>query len=95
MSGSVRGTGSKSTHLYREVLRARQLADEKHGDHSIEQISSYSGRWLPILVEEIGEVATANLCQPRWRLREELIDVLAVASAWVDALDEIEEYKRP
>lgn len=75
--------------LYREVRAARDAAHAKHGDNSIEMVYPASPRWLAILVEEIGEVANALTYDgPKANLRGELIDVLAVASAWVDSIDE-------
>jgi NTP pyrophosphatase (non-canonical NTP hydrolase) len=77
--------------LYREVLTARRHAHEKHGDNSIEAHGPNAPAWLPILGEEFGELC-AELTYDKntgdlTRLRAELIDVLAVASAWVDAID--------
>jgi NTP pyrophosphatase (non-canonical NTP hydrolase) len=43
---------------------------------------------LPMLVEEVGEVARA-LCDGT-NLREELVQVAAVALAWVEALEKME-----
>lgn len=74
--------------LYREVLAARRKAHAKHGENSIEVEPADSPRWLAILVEEVGEIANAQTYDgPKENLRAELIDVLAVASAWVDSLD--------
>lgn len=74
--------------LYREVQDARRKAHEKHGANSIEVASPDSPRWLAILVEEIGEVANSLTYDgPTGNLRAELIDILAVASAWVSAVD--------
>lgn len=73
--------------LYREVLQARLKAHEKHGANSIEVEPASSARWLPILVEEIGEIAEALTYDGKGDLRAELVDGLAVLSAWVDALD--------
>lgn len=42
---------------------------------------------LVILVEEVGEVARAIQSRDRANLREELVQVAAVACAWVEALD--------
>lgn len=42
-------------------------------------------QWLPILVEEVGEVSEAIL--EEGGLRDELIQVAAVAVAWVECLD--------
>jgi NTP pyrophosphatase (non-canonical NTP hydrolase) len=56
-----------------------------------------SHRWLPVLVEEIGEVAQVicdeDLNEISWpdfqlRLREELVQVGAMTAAWIDAIDE-------
>jgi NTP pyrophosphatase (non-canonical NTP hydrolase) len=73
---------------WEEIEQARARAHQKHGDNSIESEPNGSPRWLPILVEEIGEVANALTYDgPAGSLRAELIDVIAVASAWVDAID--------
>lgn len=65
---------------------ARAAAHAKHGENSIEAIPSDDPRWLPILVEEVGEVAHALTYDATdANLRAELIDVLSVASAWLDA----------
>lgn len=74
--------------LYREVLVGRWAAHEKHGENSIESIPATDPRWLTILVEEVGEIAHALTYDgPSEELRGELIDALAVLSAWVDSLD--------
>lgn len=73
--------------LYREVLRSRDAAHRKHGDNSIEREPAGSPRWLAILGEEFGEVCRALTYDGTADLRGELLDVLAVASAWIDALD--------
>lgn len=74
--------------VFNEIERARLKAHMKHGENSIERTPAGSRQWLPILVEEIGEVANALTYDgPKQNLRAELIDVLAVASAWVDAID--------
>ncbi|WP_143546685.1 hypothetical protein [Rhodococcus sp. 06-235-1A] len=76
--------------LWREVQKAREAADRKHGENSIEQIGASDSRWLSILIEEVGEVAheqTYDAAGTVEALRAELIDVLSVASAWVSAID--------
>ena len=73
---------------WREIMRAREKADVKHGENSIEQLAADSPRWLSILVEEVGEVAHELTYDATGSLRAELIDVLSVASAWLAALDE-------
>jgi NTP pyrophosphatase (non-canonical NTP hydrolase) len=78
----------KATPVELEVRLARAAAHAKHGANSIEAQASDSPRWLPILVEEIGEVASALTYDKNPNgLRAELIDVLAVASAWLDSID--------
>ena len=77
--------------IARLINQARQEAHAKHGDNSIESIPAGDGRWLPILVEEVGEVAHAltydvDQDTAKQQLADELMDVLAVASAWLDAL---------
>jgi len=74
--------------VMREVIHARIKAHEKHGENSIECQPADSARWLPILVEEVGEIANALTYDgPLDHLREELIDTIAVASAWITAID--------
>lgn len=74
---------------WQEIMRAREKAHAKHGADSIESIPADSPRWLAILVEEVGEVANALTYDgPKDGLRAEVIDVLAVASAWLAAIDE-------
>lgn len=72
---------------FHEISRARIKAHEKHGENSIEAISPSDPRWLSILVEEVGEAAHELTYDATGSLRAELIDVLAVASAWVDSID--------
>jgi hypothetical protein len=72
-------------------MQARLKAHAKHGANSIESIPADDPRWLAILVEEIGEVANALTYDgPKEGLRAELIDVMAVASAWLDSVDKKE-----
>lgn len=71
-----------------EVARERLAQDEKWGVQDREDL-----KWLAILVEEVGEVA--DELNSQWappsigpkRLREELVQVAAVAVAWVEAID--------
>jgi NTP pyrophosphatase (non-canonical NTP hydrolase) len=76
--------------IYRQVLSAREAAHEKHKGSefgSMERMPADRPMWLAILGEEFGEVCNALTYDGRTNLRAELIDVLAVASAWVAALD--------
>ena len=80
----------RSDHVIaREVIQRRNAADAKHGDESIERIAWNDPRWISILGEEFGEVCHALTYDSGASvadLRDELMDVLAVAHAWVDAI---------
>ncbi|ONH27117.1 hypothetical protein [Pseudofrankia asymbiotica] len=66
-----------------EVLRAHR----RHGERSILNPAMPDVVRLPVLVEEVGEVARAMLEGAGTRhLREELIQVATVALTWVEAL---------
>lgn len=90
------GSGNQM-HCYRddhevsqEILRARERAHAKHGPNSIEAIPANSPRWLSILTEELGEAAhelTYDSGGDLQSLRRELIDLAAVATAWIEAID--------
>ncbi|HET8661113.1 MAG TPA: hypothetical protein VFM55_19215 [Micromonosporaceae bacterium] len=79
--------------VWREVVNARHDAHLKHGDNSIEAEPADSPRWLAILGEEFGEVCNALTYDTNGDLRTELVQVVAVASAWIDALDDAAEKK--
>lgn len=68
----------------------RIRAHAKHVDRggSAELRPHGDPEWLPLLVEEVGEVARA-LCDrdPMPHLREELVQVAAMACAWIGAID--------
>lgn len=87
----------------REVYLERIRAHQKHDSHgqSMERKEFDDPAWLPVVVEEVGEVAKV-LCdeahitpddsrynRQRFKndLREELIQVMAMCAAWVDAID--------
>lgn len=85
-----------------ETWDGRFAARLKHGENSIERVPGRDPRWLSILVEEVGEVAhaltydAAHTGSVEESVRAELLDVLAVASAWADALDHIiEQQNKP
>lgn len=71
-----------------EAWIGRTKAHEKHGQNSIEAVPAGDPRWLPILVEEVGEAASEQTYDKSGSLRAELIDVITVASAWIAAIDE-------
>ena len=82
------------TVAYADVHRERQRAHAKHGaaGNSREDAHWLDREWLPILMEELGEAAheitydalPENLPA---RLRAELVQVAAMACAWIDAID--------
>lgn len=79
--------------MHRERIRAHAKHDERDG--SMERKPFDHPIWLPVLTEELGEVARV-LCDNelgalgedvKKRLREELVQVGAMAAAWIDAID--------
>ena len=87
--------------VFFEIEAGREKAHAKHGENSIEGIGPLDPRWLPILVEEVGEIAQAlndgdlGLFDSDERLRQvraELVDVATVAAAWISALDSMQKY---
>jgi NTP pyrophosphatase (non-canonical NTP hydrolase) len=83
-----------ATEVYAEVHAERVRAHTKHAarGNSREDQPWYDHEWLPILVEEVGEVAheltydTHDKDRAHW-LRKELVQVAAMACAWIDAID--------
>lgn len=69
------------TDALEDVQHERNRQDEKWGS----QRKLPNGTWLAILGEEFGESAKAIL--ERSNLREELVQVAAVAVAWIEAID--------
>lgn len=90
-------TGDESD-AYEDMHRERMRAHAKHDKNGggMERKPWNATAWLPVLVEEVGEVARA-LCERalgntdeltlRAQLREELVQVGAMTAAWIDALD--------
>lgn len=82
--------------------RARAHAKHDTGGGSMERKPWNDPIWLAVLTEEVGEVARV-LCEtrlgnedfPRTRLREELVQVAAMACAWIDAIDDSTEVIDP
>lgn len=83
--------------MHRERIRAHAKHDAAGG--SMERKAFDDPAWLPVLVEEIGEVARV-LCDDalgvlpegvRATLRKELVQVGAMTAAWIDAIDAAEE----
>ncbi len=80
--------------IYLEVHEERLRAHKKHGarGNSREDAKWNDPEWLPILVEEIGEVAhwfTYDTEKAIEDLRDELIQVAAMAIAWAESIEEV------
>lgn len=85
--------------IYKDVHCERVRAHLKHDTNkrSMERAVYNDPRWLPVLTEELGEVAKV-ICDSTkngtpvpnidaTHLREELIQLAAMACAWVQAID--------
>lgn len=80
---------------YHEIHRERIRAHIKHGakGNSREDAPWTDVEWLPILMEELGEVAheltydADNEAALKDRLRKELVQVAAMAVAWIESID--------
>lgn len=71
-----------------EVAAEAARAHAKHGARSILDPQAPDSARLPVLVEEVGEVARAMLeGADAGHLRAELLQVAAVALTWVEAID--------
>lgn len=77
--------------VLQEVLAERVRQDEKWGEQN-----GHDFEWVSIMTEEVGEAAQAaneaNFKSSKTRgdyahLREELVQVAAVAVAWIEAID--------
>lgn len=78
---------------YTDFAQERIRAHAKHGKNSMEQ-DMPTERRLAILVEEVGEAAKeindgvlAGEGADLVKLRKELVQVGAMAAAWIDAID--------
>lgn len=69
--------------VFDAILAERKRQDDKWGAHRRLPLST----WHLILSEEVGEVAEAVLDRNA-NLRAELVQVAAVAVAWLEALEE-------
>lgn len=78
---------------YDDVHRERIRAHLKHGakGNSRENAHWTNAEWLPILTEEVGEVAHLLTYDSEMntmdQLRKELIQVAAMAVAWIESID--------
>ena len=81
-------------YLAMNAERKRAHAKHKPTGNSMEAAAWYHPLWLPILTEEVGEVAR-ELCdaykrpvaEQKERMRAELVQVGAMTAAWIDAID--------
>lgn len=83
---------------YSDMHMERIRAHNKHDNSgaSMERAPVNSFGWLPVVMEEVGEVARViseyrhiHIDTPEYlvRLREELVQVGAMIAAWIDAVD--------
>lgn len=71
----------------RAIIQERERQDEKWGEQNHDDY-----RWLAILVEEVGELSQCALHDEfgghaAGKLRQELIQVAAVAVSWLECLN--------
>jgi NTP pyrophosphatase (non-canonical NTP hydrolase) len=94
------GPNDEISLAYKNIHDERIAAHRKHHDKpggSMEMHTWDDPDWLPVLTEELGEVAK-EICDHRHgkfdrneyksRLRAELVQVAAMAVAWIEACDE-------
>lgn len=67
----------KTDGVLRQVKKRREKQNEKWGQHPLPF-------WLTILVEEVGEVSEAILAGNTEEVKDELLDVSAVAVAIIE-----------
>ena len=79
--------------VYDDVHEERERAHAKHGakGNSRENAAWDEHEWLAVLTEELGEAAHELTYDTgpgaRERLRKELVQVAAMACAWIDSID--------
>jgi len=88
------------SYVYNYVHNERIRAHRKHGanGNSREDATWDNPEWLPILMEEVGEVAhwfTYDTEKCIDDLRDELIQVAAMAIAWAEAIEETMQENDP
>lgn len=91
------GSAARTFRIYEEIACERRRAYIKHAPHGSVEVKYFQDvSWLPILVEEVGEVAeeineysfgATNIETYKQRLKAELIQVAAMATAWAEAID--------
>ena len=81
-------------YLAMQEERVRAHAKHEAAGNGVENATWDAPLWLPILTEEVGEVAR-ELCdahkhtvaEQKQRMRAELVQVGAMTAAWIDAID--------
>lgn len=84
-----------------EVYDERVRAHEKHAPRGSMEVKTWNHPiWLPVLTEEVGEVAK-ELCEQQLgnqdkdttmeNIRKELIQVAAMSTAWIAAIDALKD----
>lgn len=73
--------------IFEELHLERRRQDDKWGANR----PLYTTPFLAILMEEVGEAATDTFAGSLNSLRAELIQVAAVAVAWIEAIDKEEK----
>jgi NTP pyrophosphatase (non-canonical NTP hydrolase) len=86
--------------VYEDIHMERVNAHTKHSanGNSREDAEWDNVEWLPILMEEVGEVAhhlTYDSDTAIDDLRSELVQVAAMAAAWIASIDETMEGSEP
>lgn len=90
-------SGEVAREIYEERLRQEQLKAEGRFKYTCAENGLTLGEKLAVLMEEVGEAARAmseccgtigdtHFANPHAALRKELIQVAAVAMAWVESL---------
>lgn len=69
--------------IFGRVSKHRDAMDEFYGPNTLSITPALA---LPILIEEVGEVATALLTHDGSNLKDELFDVLQVCVAWLEGM---------
>jgi hypothetical protein len=70
--------------VYLAIDEERDKQDDKWGEGR----KMPNEVWATILAEEVGEAAQASLKDEEMPLRREIIQIAAVAIAWIEALEE-------
>lgn len=78
----------------RDEIFKQILAERDRQDHLWGKQSHGNGRWLIILIEEIGEIAQSLLHSDYVLMRQELIQTMAVGVAWLESWDDKERKPR-